>query len=109
MTIAMELDHAAVFVAVVHAADGVRFAVSTDLEAELTHRLAEYVRARVDDVLWPDDATHVRTLLAVGDLMGAIECYFWHVGDRWDAEWLVTSRHPLVEQPAASPQDKGAS
>jgi hypothetical protein len=42
--------------------------------------------------------------------MGAIECYFWHVGERWDAEWLVTSRHPLVEQQrSASQEGKAAS
>jgi hypothetical protein len=78
-------------VATIHAADGVRLAVSTDSRAVLIHRLAEYVRARADDVLWPEEAGHLHALLADGDLTGAVECYFWHVGGRWDSEWLVTS------------------
>ena len=80
-----------ILVAVVHAADGVRFAVSTDSPALLANRLADYVSARADDVLWPEEANHLRTLLDGGDVAAAVDCYFWHVGDRWDAEWLVTS------------------
>lgn len=81
--------HDDVYVAVVHATDGIRFAVSSDSAAVLTHRLAEYVRERAADVLWPDDAAHLQALLARGDLSGAVDCYFWHVGDRWDREWLI--------------------
>ncbi len=77
--------------AVVHAADGVRFTASADSIPALTQRLAEYVRERADDVLWPDEAAHVRRLLADGDLAAAVDCYFWNVGDRWDDEWLVTA------------------
>ncbi len=84
----------ALYVAVVHAPDGVRLATSAVSRVELVRRLADYVRQRADHALWADHARQLRTLLARGELEAAIELYFGLVGDRWDEEWLVTS---LVE------------
>ena len=81
----------ALHVAIVHSSDGVRFATAGASRAELVQRLAEYVRRRAPHVLWTDDARHVRALLARGELEAAVEVYFGRVGDRWDAEWLVTT------------------
>ena len=80
-----------VFVAVVHAADGVRFLAVTDSRRELVHQLAEYARQRANHALRPDHARHLRGLLARGELEAAVEVYFGLVGKRWDEEWLVTS------------------
>ena len=79
------------YVAVVHAADGVRFAAATESRAELVRRLAEYVRARGDAMLWADGARHLRALLIRGELEAAVEVYFGLVGERWDDESLVTA------------------
>jgi hypothetical protein len=81
----------ALFVAVVHAADGVRLAVAADSRLDLVRRVAEYVRRRAVHMLREDHARHVRALLARGELEGAVEVYFGLVGERWDKEWLVTA------------------
>jgi hypothetical protein len=77
--------------AVVHAADGVRFATAAGTRRELIKRLAEYARQRGDHVLRPDHARHLRGLLARRELEAAVELYFGLVGERWDEEWLVTA------------------
>ena len=74
--------------AIVHSADGVRFVASAAGPDVLFARLAEYVRGRCDDVLWPDAARRVRTLLDGGQLPAAITLYFARTGERWDQEWL---------------------
>jgi hypothetical protein len=79
------------FVAVVHASDGVRFAASAESRYELVHRIADYVRQWGGYVLRPDHARHLRGLLARGEWEAAIELYFGLVGKRWDKEWLVTA------------------
>ena len=79
------------FVAVVHAADGVRLLVATDSRRELVLRLAEYARQRCNHALRPDHARHLRGLLVRGEFEAAVELYFGLVGQRWDEEWLVTS------------------
>jgi hypothetical protein len=79
------------FVALVHAADGVRFAEVAVSRAQLVRRLAEYVRRRAGHQLRADHARHVRGLLARGELEAAVEVYFRLVGERWDEEWLVTA------------------
>ena len=84
-----------VFVAVVHAADGIRFVTAAGSNAELTCRVAAYVRGRVDDMLPADDARCVHALLAEEDCAGAVERYFGGVGARWDQEWLVTTVVPI--------------
>ena len=82
------------FVAVVHAADGVRFVVHASTPDGLTTQLADYVRERCDDVLWPPIAKEVRALLADAQPRAAIDAYFDHVGSRWDLERLE-----LIEPP----------
>lgn len=79
------------FIAAVHAPDGVRFATAAASRRELVRRLAEYVRQRGEHVLCPDHARHLRGLLARGEMEGAVELYFGVVGPRWDEEWLVTA------------------
>ena len=83
-----------VFVAVVHAADGLRLATAAASRAELVQRLAEYVRRRAEHALRAEHARHVRGLLARGELEAAVEVYFGTVGERWDEEWLVTATLP---------------
>ncbi|MHB1313300.1 MAG: hypothetical protein ACYC3L_14890 [Gemmatimonadaceae bacterium] len=74
--------------AVVHAADGVRFVATETGPDALFAQLAEYVRTRCDDVLWPDAAGRVHTLLGSGNLRAAIALYFDRTGERWDEERL---------------------
>lgn len=81
----------AVYIAVVHADDTVRFATSAPTRQELSKRLAEYVRRWGDHVLRPDHAHHLRGLLMRGEWEAAVEFYFSLVGERWDEEWLVTA------------------
>jgi hypothetical protein len=78
-------------VAVVHSSDGVRFATSGASRAEVVQRLADYVWPRAAHALWPDDARHVHSLMARGELEAAVEVYFGRVGTRWEPEWLVTT------------------
>ena len=80
-----------VFVAVVHAADGVRLATAAESRAELVCSLADYVRGQAEYALSVEHARHVRGLLARGELEAAVEVYFGTVGQRWDEEWLVTA------------------
>jgi hypothetical protein len=80
-----------VFVAVVHAADGVRLATVAESRAELVRSLADYVRRQAAYVLTVEHARHVRGLLARGELEAAVEVYFGTVGERWEEEWLVTA------------------
>jgi len=87
---ATKLD-GALYVAVVHAADGVRFAAAAESRYELVHRIADYVRQWGGYLLRPDHARHLRGLLARGEYEAAIELYFGLVGKRWDKEWLVTT------------------
>jgi hypothetical protein len=79
------------YVAVVHAADGVRFAAVAESRHVLIRQVAAYVERRSADALWLDHARHVRTLVARDELESAVELYFDLVGDRWDKEWLVTT------------------
>lgn len=82
---------AATYLAVVHAADGVRFVAAAPSRPEVVRQLADYVRPRVKHTLWADDARHVRSLFIRGELEAAVEVYFGRVGERWDGEWLVTT------------------
>lgn len=79
------------FVAVVHADDGIRFMTAADSRRELVHRVAEYVRQWGGYLLRPDHGRHLRGLLARGEWEAAVELYFGLVGKRWDKEWLVTA------------------
>ena len=87
---------AAVLTARVHAADGVRFMTTTTTEA-VEADLADYIIGRCDDVLWPEAAREVRSLIADQRIHEAIGSYFANVGRRWDDEWLeVTPASGLV-------------
>jgi hypothetical protein len=98
------------YVAIVHSSDGVRFCTARVSRVGLVRRLADYVRRRSDHTLWANDARHVRSLLARGELEAAVEVYFGRVGDRWDEERLVTTaimttddrQHAAAEAPVLS-------
>jgi hypothetical protein len=75
-------------VAVVHAADGVRFLTTAPTRAALAPRLAAYVGEQAAWKLWPAHAARVRDLLRAGALDDAVELYFASVRERWDSEWL---------------------
>ena len=81
----------ALYIAVVHAADGVRFSAVAESRYELVHQIADYVRQWGGYLLRPDHARHLRGLLARGEWEAAVELYFGLVGKRWDKEWLVTA------------------
>ena len=93
-----------VFIAVVHAEDGVRFTAAAGSRAEVVRRLTDYVRRHAAHALYAEHVRHVRALLARGELEGAVEVYFGLVGQRWDKEWLVTAAVPSDDRrdPAAS-------
>ena len=80
------------YTATIYAPDGVLFVAETDSPRALAARVVEYIRGRCDDVLWPSAATEVRALIEEGNLEAAIGTYFFHVGERWDAERLELSR-----------------
>jgi hypothetical protein len=79
------------YVAVVHAADGVRHTAVAGTRRDLIARIAEYVRQRGDHALRDDHVRHLRGLLVRRELEAAVELYFGLVGERWDEEWLVTA------------------
>ena len=81
----------ALFLAVVHADDGVRFMTVASSRRDLVHRVAEYVRKWGGYLLRPDHARHLRSLLLRGESEAAVELYFALVGKRLDKEWLVTA------------------
>src|SRR5215217_6780595 len=84
----------ALFVAVVHAEDGVRFTATADSRRRLIHRICEHVERCGSYMLQPEHARHLRGLLARGEWEAAVELYFGLVGRRWDKEWLVTAVVP---------------
>jgi hypothetical protein len=78
-------------VAIVCAIDGARFAAIALSEPECMARVAAYVAEQASEQLWPPSAGRIHELFAAGDLTGAIGEYFRCSGERWDAEWLVTT------------------
>lgn len=80
------------YTATVTGTDGVLFVAASSSASALEASIADYVRARCDDVLWPADAAEVRALFAAGDVDAAIAWYFAHVGARWDDERLELGR-----------------
>jgi hypothetical protein len=84
----------ALFVAVVHAEDGVRFTATADSRQVLIHRICEHVERWGNWMLQPEHARHLRGLLARGEWEAAVELYFGLVGRRWDKEWLITAVVP---------------
>lgn len=71
---------AACCIAIVYAADGVRFVALGPSRADLVSRLAAYVMEQAPRQLWPDDASRVHELLSGGALDVAIDLYFASVG-----------------------------
>jgi hypothetical protein len=78
-------------VAVVRAADGVRFVAMGSWDDDVAPALLGYVEERADHVLWPSEAARVRELIAADQLDEAIAEYFMHVGSRWDDECLEST------------------
>lgn len=74
--------------AIVHSVDGVRLVITGSTRQAVIARVADYVRDRCGDVLWPAAASGVRAMLDAGNLSGAISLYFERVGERWDEERL---------------------
>lgn len=81
-------QEAPVHLAIVYAADGVRFVTAAQSREAAQRRLAGYVAERAELNLWPPDAERVRQLMLSGCEAGAIETYFRCVGERWDLESL---------------------
>jgi hypothetical protein len=75
-------------VAAVYAYDGIRLLAASRCAQAVTERVAAYVAAQADVLLWPRDAQRVRTLLEVGETQEAIAVYFARVGERWEREHL---------------------
>jgi len=84
------------FVAIVHAEDGVRFTATAESRRDLVRRIAEYVGRWGAFMLQPQHARHLRSLLVRGEWEAAVELYFGLVGKRWDKEWLVTAAVPVA-------------
>jgi hypothetical protein len=91
---------AAMYVSIVCAADGARFATVAASEQECLAQVASYVAEQAARQLWPPSGQRVRDLLAAGDTGAAVAEYFRHAGERWDREWLVTAS--LAPDPAST-------
>lgn len=88
---------ASLYVAIVCAVDGARFAVVAASKSECLAQIGTYVTEQASVQLWPRSVERIRELLATGAVAPAIEEYFHRSGERWDAEWLHVSRvrlHP---------------
>ena len=85
----------ALFVAIVHAEDGVRFTATAESRRDLVRQIAEYVGRWAVYMLQPPHARHLRSLILRGEWEAAVELYFGLVGKRWDKEWLVTAVVPV--------------
>ena len=90
----------ATYTAVVSAADGVLLSVSSTTAEERSARLMEYVCARYEHALWPNDAARLHEVIEHGDAQRAIAVYFDRVGRRWDEERLEL--HDPVVIPSAA-------
>ena len=77
-----------VLTAIVHGAHGIQFVATASCSAHLVAQVVDYMRARCDDVLWPQAAAQVRSLIDDHRPYAAIALYFEQVGDRWDEEHL---------------------
>lgn len=82
---------ASLHVAIVCAIDGARFAAIAVSEPQCLAQVAAYVAEQASEQLWPPSAARIHELFAAGDVTGAIAEYFRRSGERWDAEWLVTT------------------
>lgn len=100
-----EPARAPLYLAVIHAADGVRLLAVAEDRAALTEQVAAYVRENASINLWPRDAAEVHALLRRGDAATAIQRYFDTCGTRWDQEWLTVTQTPVAVSPGSRPAD----
>jgi hypothetical protein len=89
-------------VAIVTAADGIRFAAAEPTADLLCRRLTDYVRARARYALWPEDARRVARAFAAGQGAAAVAAYFATVGRRWDPERVVRASIDVELPPGAT-------
>ncbi len=82
---------ARLYVSIVCAIDGARFATVAASEEECLTHVASYVADQAVRQLRPSSASRVYEFLAAGDAAAAVAEYFRHAGERWDREWLVTT------------------
>ena len=82
---------ATLYVSIVCAIDGARFASVGTSRQECLAQVASYVAEQAERQLRPPWASRVHELLAAGDAATAVAEYFRHTGERWDREWLVTT------------------
>lgn len=79
------------YVSIVAAMDGARFAAVATEEQQCVTQVAAYVAEQAPLQLWPRSARRVQELLAAGNAAAAVTEYFRCVGERWDREWLATT------------------
>lgn len=91
---------AALYVSIVCAIDGARFAAVATSEQDCLVQVASYVAEQAVRQLTPASARRVYELLAAGDAIAAVGEYFRRAGERWEAEWLVTA--PLNPDPQST-------
>lgn len=93
--LARERQNTSLCISIVCAIDGARFAAVAAEERECVAQVAAYVAEQAWWQLRPASARLVHDLLAAGDPAAAVAEYFRHTGERWEPEWLVTTRlHP---------------
>lgn len=85
-TAAVERSHT--FVAVVHGEQRIHSIMAAPTAAELTERVADYVRENARVQLYASEAERVTAMLAAGATDAAVRYYFDRVGRKWDREWL---------------------
>ena len=84
-------EGASLYVSIVCAVDGARFAAVASSEQECLAQVALYIAEQAVGQLNATSACRVRNLLAAGDAAAAVAEYFRHTGERWETEWLVTT------------------
>jgi hypothetical protein len=76
---------------IVCAIDGARFAAVAATEQQCLAQVASYIAKQARGQLRAPIARRVQEHLAAGDVDTAVAEYFRHAGERWEAEWLVTT------------------
>lgn len=84
-------ESAPLYVSIVCAVDGARFAAVGASEQACLVQVASYVAEQASGQLFPASARRVNEYLAAGDKATAVAEYFRHAGERWEPEWLVTT------------------
>ena len=97
---AVRRESAPLYVSIVCAVDGARFAAVGASEQACLVQVASYVAEQASGQLSPASARRVNEYLAAGDKATAVAEYFRHAGERWEAEWLVTTS--LIQDSAST-------